>query len=62
MASFIRAYIVELRDGTEVRFDDGAKAYEYVKTLEPGVWARLYGDVDREAERAYYRNLAERKK
>jgi len=62
MASFIRAYVVELRDGTEVRFDDGAEAYEYVKTLEPGTWARLYGDVNRDAEKAYYAGQAKKVK
>lgn len=62
MASFIRAYVVELRDGTEVRFDDGAEAYEYVKALKPGTWARLYGDVDRDAENAYYSGQAKKVK
>lgn len=58
MASFIKAYVVELRDGEEVRFQDGSDAYEYVKGLEPGAWSRLYGDVDRDAESAYYANQA----
>ena len=54
----IRAYVVQLRDGTEVRFDDGSEAYSYAKTLEPGSWSRLYADVDREAEKDFYERQA----
>jgi hypothetical protein len=54
MKEILRGYIVEMYDGTKVRFDDGTEAYAYVKTLELGSWARLYGDVDREAEKECY--------
>lgn len=54
MSEHIRAYVVELRNGEEVRFEDGVEAYRYVESLEKGSWARLYADVDREAEHEYY--------
>ena len=55
---FIKAYIVELRTGEEIRFDDGMEAYRYIESLEKGSWARLYTDVNREAEQAYYERQA----
>lgn len=59
MSDIIRAYVVELRNGEEVRFQDGSEAYRYVESLEKGSWARLYADVNREAEAAQYRRQAE---
>jgi hypothetical protein len=60
MTEILRVFIVEMYDGTNVRFEDGTEAYAYVKTLEPGSWARLYGDVDRKAEKEYYARQAQR--
>jgi hypothetical protein len=37
MKEILRGYIVEMYDGTKVRFDDGTEAYAYVKTLEQEV-------------------------
>lgn len=58
MSEHIRAYVVELRNGEEVRFKDGMEAYRYVESLEKGSWARLFADVDREAENEYYTEQA----
>jgi hypothetical protein len=58
MSNLIRGYVIELRDGRELRFDDGMEAYRHVQTLEPGSWSRLYVDVDREAEKAHYAEQA----
>jgi len=54
VSNLIRGYIIELRDGRELKFDDGMEAYRHVQTLEPGSWSRLYADVDREVEHSYY--------
>lgn len=58
MSEHIRSYVVELRNGEEVRFEDGTEAYRYVESLEKGSWARLYADVDREAEHEHYKKQA----
>jgi hypothetical protein len=60
MIELLKGYVVEMKDGTEVRFDDGTEAYRYVCSLEAGSWARLYGDVDRKAEREYYARQAQK--
>jgi len=52
------SYVVELRSGEEIRFDDALEASRYAESLEQGSWARVYADVDREAEHAHYMKQA----
>lgn len=47
MTETVLGYILELRDGTKLRFDDGMEAYRHLQQLEPGSWSRLYCDIDR---------------
>jgi len=47
-----------VRNGEEIRFDDALEASRYAESLEQGSWARVYADVDREAEHAHYMKQA----